>query len=56
MPPKGYKTVTLKEDVYKLLLTIADRLELSFSDALRVVLEYYVKHRGIEYERAIPEG
>ena len=55
MPPKGYKTVTLKEDVYKLLLTIADRLELSFSDALRAVLEYYVKQRGDCFPRLTPQ-
>ena len=48
MPVKGYKTVTVREDVYKLLLTIADRLELSFNDTLRIVLEYYAKQRGIK--------
>jgi hypothetical protein len=46
----GYKTITLKEDVYERLVQLADSMgKVSISDAVRILLTVYdncVKERG----------
>ena len=44
MPPKNYRVVTVRVEVYERLLALADKENLSLNDMIKKILHFYLRH------------
>ena len=44
MPPKNYKTITVRIEIYEILKKLAEQKNMTIPDLLREILSSYKKH------------